>query len=102
MTSIDITPGESLFASIHQADDVVVLIVLSLESDWESGWDAGQGTRTGDSAELVFLIEGDGLRVLLEFNGTMNATVTITGCDANPDNVCDPVIGTVFDLAKFL
>ena len=101
MTSVDIVPGESLFASLHQTDDVVVIIVLSLESDGEASWDAAQGTRTGDSVELVFLIEGDGLRLLLEFNGTLNATGTITGCAASPDNLCDPVIWTVFDLVKY-
>ncbi|MBQ13110.1 MAG: hypothetical protein QGG67_21000 [Gammaproteobacteria bacterium] len=100
MTAGNLSPVESGFASIHQNGDVVVFIVLNLESDGDSDWDAAQGLRTGDSAELLFLIDDGGVTVTLQFNDNLNATITITGCAASPIAPCDPVVGTVFDLAK--
>ena len=78
-----------------------MVVLIGLDPDGEDfTWTAAQGLRTGDSVDLLFILTEEGLRLSLQFGGSLNATATITECVPDPGGVCEDPVGTVFDLVK--
>lgn len=100
--SIIVSNFISGYATVHEVDNKIVVIVVDLVPDIP--WEPMIGTRTGNSAFLTNVpgvsSSDINLKVTINFNDNGPSTATITSCINGISHVCLFPTGSQFNLEK--